>query len=437
MALIGESAFEWLEFDKEGRLLSPGGVDRINADLSACSGQNLVIISHGWNNDRDDAWKLYHQLWLNTSNALRRVGADPSTYVVAGVLWPAIKSRTDFDVEAADAEAVTQNTLSVDPVDPNSTDLSEPRLRLVLDDFVDLVGTDEALEAREIALRFVDDDRLSNQMVDAVLNAIDRSGTDPEEADDLAVLELPPSEIVPSLALPLDTRIGADAGETLGLGDRLRSIINGPRAAAGRLFNLVTYYTMKKRAGVIGRTLGGSVLPLFRSNRPLRLHLVGHSFGARLVTSAAHAVPPLQHSGLHSLVLLQGAFSHNAFAGAAQGRKAGVFEGAQRKVVGSTVITHTHNDSSVTLAYAIASRLAGDSTRAIGGAGDPFGAMGANGALHIDQDLALPKPPPMSAGVAYAMQSGKVHNMKADNCINGHSDVANKEVGRLLAATIR
>jgi hypothetical protein len=68
---------------------------------------------------------------------------------------------------------------------------------------------------------------------------------------------------------------------------------------------------MKRRAGDVGERLGRECLaPLWRSlSRAPRLHLVGHSFGAKLVTSAV-----LGGARLESLTLLLGAFSAFAFA---------------------------------------------------------------------------------------------------------------------------
>ena len=54
------------------------------------------------------------------------------------------------------------------------------------------------------------------------------------------------------------------------------------------MLNFATYYQMKERAGTVG---AGGLNPLLRELRAaapdLRIHLVGHSFGGRLVTAAA------------------------------------------------------------------------------------------------------------------------------------------------------
>ena len=50
----------------------------------------------------------------------------------------------------------------------------------------------------------------------------------------------------------------------------------------------MSYYEMKNRAGVIGRAGLGPLLGRLAAAAPgLRVHLMGHSFGARLVAYAA------------------------------------------------------------------------------------------------------------------------------------------------------
>src|SRR5205823_3426700 len=57
------------------------------------------------------------------------------------------------------------------------------------------------------------------------------------------------------------------------------------------LSNLTTFYQMKERAGVIGRNGLAPVLNELATRYPgIRMHLAGHSFGARLVTSAADSM---------------------------------------------------------------------------------------------------------------------------------------------------
>ena len=78
-----------------------------------------------------------------------------------------------------------------------------------------------------------------------------------------------------------------------------------------------SYFQMKTRAGDIGRSGLGQFLVALQTAAPsVRVHLIGHSFGARLVSFALAGLPDGAGSPVKSLYLLQGAFSHFAFADA-------------------------------------------------------------------------------------------------------------------------
>ena len=82
---------------------------------------------------------------------------------------------------------------------------------------------------------------------------------------------------------------------------------------------------MKARAGDIGRGgLGPLLVELHRRSPAVRVHLIGHSFGARLVSFALGGIGSPAESPVASLLLVQGAFSHWSFAHAQdrQARKA-------------------------------------------------------------------------------------------------------------------
>ena len=159
------------------------------------------------------------------------------------------------------------------------------------------------------------------------------------------------------------------------------------RAAIGRLLNQFTYFEMKARAGTVGTALGAEVLPQISATRPTRLHLIGHSFGARLVTAAADAHAPVANFSLASLTLLEGAFSLNALSSSFNGGARGAFarQGACRRegVWTDHGQPHAQRLSACTIAYALASRLSRDIAKALGDANDIFGAMGANGAQNL------------------------------------------------------
>ena len=101
---------------------------------------------------------------------------------------------------------------------------------------------------------------------------------------------------------------------------------------------------------------------------------------------------------------------------------------ANGRIHGPVVITHTHNDKAVRLAYAVASRLAGQAGAAVGDKDDLYGGIGANGSQGTNAvELVLG-----DAGADYQFRAGTVNNLKADRTITGHSDVTNPAVANAL-----
>ena len=179
--------------------------------------------------------------------------------------------------------------------------------------------------------------------------------------------------------------VGDVTGGAAGFGDSY----SGAKAAARRLLNYSTYYVMKARAGTVGESGVSKLMGGIREAKAdVKLHLIGHSFGGRLVSAAAQKAGETAGSEATSATLLQAAFSHNGFAKSFPLGEDGYFRSVLTadKVHGPILITHTHthththNDRANAIAYPIASRIAGQNAASLGGPDDVYGAIGANGA---------------------------------------------------------
>jgi pimeloyl-ACP methyl ester carboxylesterase len=169
----------------------------------------------------------------------------------------------------------------------------------------------------------------------------------------------------------------------------------------------------------------------------VRIHLIGHSFGGRVVTAAAHALD--DNTAVQTMTLLQAAYSHNGLARKFDGEHDGVFRSlvTRHRVAGPICITYTHNDKAVGIAYPLASRISNDQAAALGDANDPYGGMGRNGAQRTPEaegrSFTL-----TTVGQSLVLDGGKVHNFESSACIADHGDVANAPVAYLtLAAAAR
>jgi hypothetical protein len=432
----------WLEFDEHGAI-DAGTVTRLTALLDMPGVEDLVIISHGWKNEKNDAAKLYGTLWANASNNFP--AGKTERILVAGVLWPAKAFQTDFD-QAALATPHAGGTLAA-PGGAKVADLSEQDFESVLTEFSSFMG---ASGAATIAAARTAANGLTANACQALVKqgaaavAIDAKSPDTEIARDAAPFARSQGDptnaqlLLASLAQPPLMKLAPTVGTVMGLGSAVHGLIAGSRAAVGRFLNQLTFYEMKKRAGIVGVSLADSVVAKLTPSKSIRLHLVGHSFGGRLVTAAANQLAPTHNVELFSLTILQGAYSHNALSQQIKPGLAGAFPAVVGKHTGPIVITHTHNDLACTIAYALASRLSRDITQGIGDASDEFGAMGANGPQKLDEGAVEPD----DTSQTFSPKRRKVNTFLADQFIikteetDAHNNITNPTVGRLLAKTI-
>jgi hypothetical protein len=223
------------------------------------------------------------------------------------------------------------------------------------------------------------------------------------------------------------------AGGAAGLGD----IFSGIKAGAIRFLNYLAYYEMKRRAGTVGQNGVGPMLDRL-ADSVQRIHLVGHSFGCRVMTAAAATSTT---DKIQSMSLLQAAFSHNSFSKSMNGFFRSVVD--NHRVKGPIVITYTPNDRAVGIAYPAASRLSGTVASAFGDANDKFGGLGRNGAQKMESGEVVQSVDQLLAvGGSYSWQSGRFHNLESSKYIknpsggDAHMFVTGKEVAWTISRAI-
>ncbi len=423
-----------LELDKAGKVIDVAQVDAFSSQVAGATSTDLIVISHGWNNDIAEAEVLYRDLFANVAAALGDIGAGKDLAVL-GVLWPSKKFAEATLIPGHGAAAA-----SFSQAGPDETQLARR-----LDDLAGTLDRPDPMRAEAAKMcigKLEDSPKARREFVDQIKLMLPRSSSDPHDDASDRFLAKDGDALLTALQTPVSaaplrswhqgaasTSI-ADSGAAAGLGD----VLIGMRAAAWRLLNYATFYQMKERAGVVGSSLN-AVLDELRQRSPrLRLHLVGHSFGARVVAATTDGTAPLSPS---SLTLLQGAFSHNGFARLFNGSNDGFFRRviAEAKVNGPVLVTHTANDEAIGSAYPLASRISGDNRLALGDENDPFGGLGRNGAIKLAPTEAI-KGTLLDAGGRYAFQPGRVHNLLADDFIKSHSDVTGREVANALAQAV-
>jgi hypothetical protein len=210
--------------------------------------------------------------------------------------------------------------------------------------------------------------------------------------------------------------------------------------------HIATFWQMRRRAGVIGATGGAELLNALRAAAdpaagPTGLHLVGHSFGAKLLTAALANCVRAQPTAAHSLVLLQGALSQLAFLGEddvqqvwKEKRPAGVYAALvqQRLVEAPIVVTLSARDVPNAFWYPVGLRAIPGVLEQQSVRSTMYGSLGANGAQRVDAvDLAL------EPGGRVALRERRIINVRMDKLVGGHDQILAREIYDLVWAAVR
>ena len=248
-----------------------------------------------------------------------------------------------------------------------------------------------------------------------------------EDQGELALLEDDPEEVFGRFA---DAVPQTGEGGAAGIGDAFGRLWDGAKEALRQL----TYFEMKKRAGVVGKQgLGPLLGRIHQADPELRIHLLGHSFGARLVSFALAGLPDGAGSPVKSLYLLQGAFSHFAFADALpmDRSRGGALKGMAARVDGPLVASFTVHDLAVGKLYPLAALSSRDDAAGLEDRLFRWGGIGHDGAQAVDATVAALGP----VGTGYPFQKGRFVNLDGNAIINrggppsgAHSDIFHPEL---------
>ncbi|MFF3090326.1 serine-threonine protein kinase [Streptomyces nojiriensis] len=423
---VGVGPYAELTFDSEG------DVDRVTqGTVSRMEATDLLVFAHGWNSDRSTATRLYDRFFAPFQEL---VGSGVRLGYV-GVVWPAIRFSDepipDFDPAGVLAEPGVGSAL--DPLTRRALGEFWPERRAELDRVAELLE-----ERPDSAAAFIEFGALVRELagVDAVPAAVVPSVPAIFTEDVLEVCRALSVALVRAGAPGAADPAGPD-GPGLTLGGGLRGLWGG----AKELLRQAAYYKMKKRAGVVGERGLGPVLAQLAAARPaLRFHLIGHSFGARVVSFSLRAVPDRARY-VKSVTLLQGAFSHYAFADRLPHDKGngGALRGLQRRVDGPVVACHSAHDSALKVFYPLASRMAGDSAGLLGfderwGAIGHDGVQAVPGAPRLSLDTVLREGLPAAGCVS--VDAGSV--VRRGGAPSGaHSDICHEELARVVVTAGR
>ena len=447
--VAGIPVFE-VEFDQDGKLFRASQVDELVAGLTGPPpATDLFLFAHGWNNDMADARALYEAFFAQVGAILDTAspaGIAGRRFAAVVTLWPSKKFTDKELIPGGGAAALGSEELSV--VRSLLKDFAKEPTRLGKSSPASAAQQKKVARAMELLKGIETNPKAQVQFVRTVRSLLsDKAAHADDASKDFFKIE--DETLLTNLREPAVVASPRGGGGAAGLGFGGPGLGGGGGAAAlsdlgesvssglRRLLNFATYYRMKERAGIVGSKGVADVVRTVRKKAPaLRLHLIGHSFGGRVVTAAADASGPANK--VNTLTLLQAAYSHNGLAQKFDGKTDGFFRKviSGSKVAGPILATCTKNDKAVGIAYPLASRVAGQnaaSAAALGDANDPYGGIGRNGAVKTPEAV---QGTLLAQNSPYAFAAGKVFNLNADAVIQDHSDICKPEVAWALLCAV-
>jgi hypothetical protein len=410
-------------FDADGVCTGPRTAgDAVDA---AAGATDVFLFSHGWNNDWGTATGRYTD-FLKQYAAVRAQRWEPPTRpyrpVLVGVFWPS-EALVSEDRRAPDIAA--EDGLPAAP----APELAVIADRLPADDrarFYELAAAPTGLSGDEA-------DELAALIAPALAGPPDELGEpgDPPSPEELREIwaQLTDGPVSSETGGFVDDGpAGAAAPETAGLLDVLKKL--DPR----QLVKAATVLLMKDRAGRVG---GRGVAELLRrlvdASPDVRVHLVGHSYGCKVVLSAlcAGSAPSRK---VDSVLLLQPALSALCFATDVDGTgRPGGYRPALERTRQPVLTTFSSHDFPLTRVFHLAVRRASDLGEAVI-AGIPlpskYAALGGFGPHGADDDTVVVQPATPPAG--YPVVGKRVVGVQGDSVISGHGAVTNPATAWML-----
>jgi hypothetical protein len=418
-----------VSFDERGKP-DQGDVGKLLGELPGRDLTDLFVFSHGWNSDRGQARRLYELYFGQVPELLARGSAQGVKAGWLGVVWPS-KRWADEPEPTAGADGAPAAGLGDGGGEAAGSPVpSDP---VLVEDLKDVFDGDERRAALDELARLLEERPEDPAALARFQTLMGELATDPdagpagEDQGELALLEDDPEEVFGRFA---DAVPQTGEGGAAGIGNPFPRLWNGAKEALRQL----TYFEMKKRAGVVGKQgLGPLLGRIAHADPDVRIHLLGHSFGARLVSFALAGLPDPANSPVKSLYLLQGAFSHFAFADALpmDRSRGGALKGVAARVDGPLVASFSVHDTAVGKLYPLASLSSRDDAAGLEDRLYRWGGIGHDGAQAVDATVAAVGP----VGFAYPFQRGRFLNLDGNAVINrgsppsgAHSDIFHPEL---------
>ncbi len=439
-------------FRSDGALAFPDQIDEQGRILTSLCDQSegpvtdLWILSYGWNMSVQDGITFYNE-WVPLLQAeIQKANLQNYNPMFVGVFWP-----SEVLPDTRDGADQLPQCAAASPVPPPGLGDRTHFIQAHRPIFDPEQRQDDAVYEQDfgriydfIASPDIQDQQQVHTFVDTLKKYQQQDPhaeqLEPENVIDMATSAL--ARVLPSALTSLQ-----DAGKTIG--DGLLEFL--------RVFS---FWTMKGRAGTVGANGLAPFLAKVQQSQtqrksPLCIHLMGHSFGAKLLTSAVYAtadIPEVKQPVVTTLILFQGAFSQFSFSRNIPGRPgvAGFYTKIVEQGLVATPVTaiYSARDLANSLLYPVGMAPVleqfifrdGDPADDLSGyriSNDLRGAIGANGVQGFDLSqmgfVALPwheelNQSKLAAARCINVNRSRVTNTMADLLIGTHNDYTEPEI---------
>lgn len=406
-------------FDKDGNCQAPETVDTLRDIVKTAS--DVYVFSHGWNNDFNAATALYENFiggYMHMRESRKLVSAADYKPVLIGIIWPSailvkedeeppkfLSARTENDDFAREIDKLISDVSG--KIDVNeSVFLAQCLKKKTLDSV-------ECQKLSEIVVKTYNDE--NDEVKGEKLNAeiLQSSWSTMEKAldeDPFADMWMNPGEQMTAGAV-------ADLVNQISVKNVLRTF---------------TVWQMKDRAGLVGKTGVHQLLVQLMDGSDCRIHVIGHSYGTKVVLSAI-AAGELPRP-VRSALLLQGAVSHLCFADNVNASgKPGGFNKALSRIELPILSTYSEHDFPLTQVFHLALRRSRDLGEALATNLEKppsvFAALGGYGPRSVggSSENLQKRIPIRDVMDPYNLdKSIQIYGLDGTRKISGHGDVSNE-----------
>ncbi len=402
-----------IPFDADGHCEAPQ--TRTHLLDAVADSTDVFLFSHGWNNDWTVATRRYEDFIKGWQSLRKSHGiVAPAGYkpLLLGIFWPS-QALAWFEQETGPGFAAS------DPVERAAGAQREADTLREIAQAVPESTRERFYELAQASSLTQGEAREFAGLLAATARADDEGARDDAlTGDDLLMAAR-------SLAAPEPDfndvgTVGGGVGggpATAGLIDFLAKF--DPR----QIVKPFTVWQMKDRAGRVGQKGVAPLLTDLLKRSKARVHLLGHSYGCKVVMTALCTPATLPRS-VESALLLQPAVSQYAFAAKVPARdRAGGYFQALERVRQPIVATYSANDVPLTKLFHVAVRRhddLGELQFAAGGSPSKYAAMGGFGPQASDAAFVDIQ----DAGSTYSLGGKRLIAVNGTRTISGHGAVS-------------